>query len=83
MLKNSSRETFMKNIYNIGEIGKSERYLSLLLFFCLVSVIFCWFFRRQHKKNVKAEQGFRLCLYQETWDTNQGFQVPVTAGVLE
>jgi len=34
MLKNSSRETFMKkNIYNIGEIGKSERYLSLLFFF--------------------------------------------------
>ncbi len=34
MLKNSSRETFMKkNINNTGDIGKSERYVSLFLFF--------------------------------------------------
>jgi len=55
-----------KNIYNIGEIGKSERYLSLLFFFCLVSVIFAGFSGGYSKKNVKAEQGFRLCFYQET-----------------
>lgn len=33
MLKNSSRETFMKTINNIGKIGKSERCLSLFLYF--------------------------------------------------
>lgn len=33
MLKNSSRETFMKKNNNIGEIGKSKTYVSLFLFF--------------------------------------------------
>jgi len=53
---------------------------------CL-SCFFVWFqwfllvFQEATLKNVKTEQGFRLCFYQETWDTNQGFQVPVTAGV--
>lgn len=67
MLKNSSRETFMKkNIYNIGEIGKSERYLSLLFFFVWFQLFLLVFQEATLKKNVKAEQGFRLCFYQET-----------------
>lgn len=33
MLKNSSRETFMKKNNNSGEIGKSKTYVSLFLFF--------------------------------------------------
>lgn len=75
--KNSSRETFMETINNIGVIRKKWTMSVSLFVFFLVSIIFiCWFFRRLFK----AKQGFRLCLYQKTQDTNQGFQVPVTAG---
>jgi len=55
-----------KNIYNIGEIGKSERYLSLLFFFVWFQLFLLVFQEATLKKNVKAEQGFRLCFYQET-----------------
>lgn len=56
-----------KNINNIGEIGKKrEMNVSLsLCVFCLVSVLFAGF-PEGHYKNIKADQGFRLCFYQET-----------------
>lgn len=54
MWKKSSRETFMKTINNIGEIGKCERYLSLFLYFVWFSY-FCWFFQKAILKcNSKA-----------------------------
>lgn len=57
MLKNSSRETFMKN--NIGELKIYERDPTLLLLICLVSVLFAGF-SRSYSENVTAEQGFRF-----------------------
>lgn len=67
MMKNSSRETFMKkNINNTGDIGKSKRCVSLFVF-CLVSVIFAGF-SGGYSKTVTAEQGFG-CVFTKRHET--------------
>lgn len=81
MLKNGSRETFMKTIDNIGEIGRSERYCAGLSFCIWFGFrYFCWFLRRLFE-HVTAKRGFKLCFYQKTEVANRDFLVPVTAGV--
>ena len=61
MLKNSSRETLMrKNINKTGEIGKSERRASLVLFSLFGFSYFFAGFPGGYCKNVTAEQGFRF-----------------------
>lgn len=67
---------------NIGEIRKSERCLSLVLLLFVWFQLFLLFFSGGYPKNVTAKQGLRSCFYQKAQDTNQCFQVSVTAGVL-
>lgn len=57
----------MKKNINTGEIGKSKRYVSLFLFFCLVSVIFAGF-SGSYSKTVTAEQGFG-CVFTKRYKT--------------